>query len=714
MNQSSRKFKNTVTLLLTVIMATGAIYFAGIAGFRAQADTNAQPIPFSQNWTNINLITVDDNWSGVPGIIGYRGDDLTTAVGTDPRTILADGSAVVDVIANQTNPDTLATGGVAEFEIANPVVALQGSGTADAPHIVVRVNATGRSNIVFAANIRDIDGSADDAVQQVDVQYRVGGSGNYTSVAGGYIADATTAGTATQVTALNLTLPAAANNQAIVDIRVITTNATGSDEWVGVDDINVNGTGGTPSPSPFPEFDLTISQSDAPDPVTIGQPLAYTLTVTITPTALGGSASPAVRFNFPSGVSFMFNSASGTNGYTATPDANGVTFTGGVVSTSGMNPGTATLTVVITPHAAGTLTSAGGNVVVDPNNVISESNENNNTAQTINTTVTATSAPRGTLYDFTGDGRTDWTTFRFGAFNTPIRWRVVGNPASSVPNAAFIREFDYGLTGDRIVPADYVGDRKTEMAVWRSGIYYVAQFPTGAGGITLDRAVQWGQSSDGTGSEGDYDGDGKIDYTVQRLQNNALIWYIMSSSTNTMRAVQFGAQNAQGFAPRTFPGADFTGDGRDELIIANGAGFLGGPITYVIGDAVTGVDIATIPWGDAAIDHAVAPADYTGDGRADLVAWRGRAGTTADAGVWYIRNTATGTATATRFGISSSTSVEGDLAVRGDYDGDGRHDIAVYRRSNQTFYVLSSSNNSLIVQQSGIAGDLPLGNLFVF
>jgi hypothetical protein len=47
-----------------------------------KADTTAQPIPFSQDWSDIALITVDDNWSNVPGIIGYRGDDLTTA--TEP------------------------------------------------------------------------------------------------------------------------------------------------------------------------------------------------------------------------------------------------------------------------------------------------------------------------------------------------------------------------------------------------------------------------------------------------------------------------------------------------------------------------------------------------------------------------------------------------------------------------------------------------------
>src|SRR5262245_9901298 len=56
------------------------------------ADTNPQSLPFSQNWSNTGLITTDDNWTGVPGIVGYRGDALTSSTGTDPQTILADGT----------------------------------------------------------------------------------------------------------------------------------------------------------------------------------------------------------------------------------------------------------------------------------------------------------------------------------------------------------------------------------------------------------------------------------------------------------------------------------------------------------------------------------------------------------------------------------------------------------------------------------------------
>ena len=40
--------------------------------------------PFGQDWTDTGLISANDNWSGVSGVIGYRGDDLTTVTGADP------------------------------------------------------------------------------------------------------------------------------------------------------------------------------------------------------------------------------------------------------------------------------------------------------------------------------------------------------------------------------------------------------------------------------------------------------------------------------------------------------------------------------------------------------------------------------------------------------------------------------------------------------
>ncbi|HEX8385456.1 MAG TPA: hypothetical protein VF576_04690, partial [Rubricoccaceae bacterium] len=107
----------------------------------AAAAQTAQPLPFTQDWSNTGLITANDNWGGVPGVVGYLGTVAANTTDIDPRTILEDRSGAIDVIANQTNPNTNTAGGVAEFELANPVVALQGSGTADAPHLVIRIDA---------------------------------------------------------------------------------------------------------------------------------------------------------------------------------------------------------------------------------------------------------------------------------------------------------------------------------------------------------------------------------------------------------------------------------------------------------------------------------------------------------------------------------------------------------------------------------------------
>ncbi|MEK7426296.1 MAG: fused nuclease/metallophosphatase/5'-nucleotidase/calcium-binding protein, partial [Actinomycetota bacterium] len=168
-----------------------------------------------------------------------------------------------DVNANQTNPNTFATGGVTEFDIVDDVVALTGSGTADAPYLRLYLNTTGQSNITVQYNLRDIDGSVDNAAQQVALHYRVGASGTWTDVPAAYVADATTGPSlATLITPVCVVLPAATSNQAVIQLRVMTTNATGNDEWVGVDDVVVTsaGCGGSPNLS---IDNVTLAEGDA-------------------------------------------------------------------------------------------------------------------------------------------------------------------------------------------------------------------------------------------------------------------------------------------------------------------------------------------------------------------------------------------------------------------------------------------------------------------
>ena len=225
------------------------------------ADTTAQSLPFSQNWSNTGLITANDNWSGVPGIEGYLGQDITTAQGADPQTLTSTSAVAndLDVIANQTST-TSSTGGVSEFEITNPAIALQGSGTADAPHIIINLNTIGTTGITVAYVLRDLDGTADNAVQAVALQYRVGNSGAFINIPAGFVADATSGPSlATLVTNVSATLPAGAENQALVQLRIITANAAGSDEWVGIDDLSV--TAGT-APLSVSVADVSVNESD--------------------------------------------------------------------------------------------------------------------------------------------------------------------------------------------------------------------------------------------------------------------------------------------------------------------------------------------------------------------------------------------------------------------------------------------------------------------
>jgi len=193
---------------------------------------------FAQNWSDTALINVDDNWTAVPSISGFLGERPNDTTGVDPQTILTDPAVfTLNVNANQVTP-TITTGGVAEFELSDPVVALKGSGTADAPFITMYLDATGRKDLQLSYNLRDIDPGANNAVQQVALQYRVGEIGTWTNLPAGYVADASIAN-ATQSIPISLTLPALVNDQPKVQVRVMTTNAAGTDDFIGVDDILV-------------------------------------------------------------------------------------------------------------------------------------------------------------------------------------------------------------------------------------------------------------------------------------------------------------------------------------------------------------------------------------------------------------------------------------------------------------------------------------------
>jgi predicted extracellular nuclease len=286
---------------------------------RGFADSTYQTLPFSQNWTNTALITTNNAWTGVPGIEGFT-VDRGAATNADPQTATADlsGSATLQVFANSTSTNPSA-GGVYESELANPAISFNGSGASDTPHIVVYINTTGFTNIRVRYNVRDLDTQTASSVgnKQVALQYRIGTSGVFTNVPAAYIANAADngAGGTTLVTAVDVTLPAAVNNQSQLQLRILTTDSSGSDELVGIDDIQVTGdtSGGS-----LPTLSLTssVSQNEGNSSTT-----SFTFNVNLSAPAGAG------------GVSFNVAAVgSGTNAATAGTDFAAPTSTGSIAA----------------------------------------------------------------------------------------------------------------------------------------------------------------------------------------------------------------------------------------------------------------------------------------------------------------------------------------------------------------------------------------------
>ena len=152
------------------------------------------------------------------------------------------------------------------------------------------------------------------------------------------------------------------------------------------------------NPAPVTQPDLTVSLADTPDPVIVGNPLTYTLSVGNS--GIVNATGVSVQYTLPSGVTF--NNTTVANGFTASQSGSVVTFSGGSINAGS----SANLTVNVTPTAVGILTT--GTAIVDPGNAIAESNENNNTAAAITTTVNAAvPTPGGTrIHDIQGAAQT--------------------------------------------------------------------------------------------------------------------------------------------------------------------------------------------------------------------------------------------------------------------------------------------------------------------
>ena len=303
-------------------------------------------------------------------------------------------------------------------------------------------------------------------------------------------------------------------------------------------------------------------------------------------------------------------------------------------------------------------------------------------------------APQAISKDFFGTGKSDFV--RNSVVNNNIVWSVLRNPPGA---PAQIRRIVFGLPTDTIIDADFDGDLKQDIAVYREGTpanpqSYFYILPSTSPNTFISQA--WGTIGDKPVT-GDFDGDGRSDFCVTRRINNQIVWIILPSGGGAVRYVTFGL--ASDLENPT--AADFNGDGRDDLIVTRTAP--NGDLTHYMGDASSGATVLSVQWGNnSSAPTTVFFGDYTGDNRADIAVNYGACNSnpTCDtAGSWWILETGSANYTVTKFGIPyNAQTMTGDRPVFGDWDGDGKSDISVFRPSNTTLYALTSSNGQFFSQ----------------
>jgi hypothetical protein len=301
--------------------------------------------------------------------------------------------------------------------------------------------------------------------------------------------------------------------------------------------------------------------------------------------------------------------------------------------------------------------------------------------------------------DFDGDGKTDLTVRRLNHSDFRLYWYTLNSRHNQFSQAQW--GYDPGDHSISDLPAlgDYDGDGKTDIAVFRVPLADYRTVPTyffilRSSDSTM-RAEQLGLNGD-TKIPQDYDGDGKTDAAVARVENGITTWYILQSRDG----YRIMSISVPGYPVR----GDFDGDGKADCALMRRTS--GVQAFWHIHKSSTD-SLEIIQFGRTEADYYV-PGDYDGDGKTDLAIWRGKSITTQ--GLWIWRRSSDGNWGTARLGTGFTL---GDFPVPGDYDGDGKTDPAIWRRATEVgqqsyFYILGSRHGFYGVPWGTFLDDVPL------